>query len=114
MADETLLKRVRKSLSRRRGITEKRMFGGHCFFANGNMLGGVTRQCELIVRVGPDAYQQALQSEDARKMDFTGRPMRGFVVITTSGVASDADLRRWIDFGVAFARSLPPKIEKKR
>lgn len=77
MAKEELLERIRKVLSRRRSITEKRMFGGNCFFVCGNMIGGVSGAGELMVRVGPDHYEDALQHPDASEMDFTGRPMRG-------------------------------------
>jgi hypothetical protein len=85
------------------------MFGGHCFFANGNMIGGVTGKGELVIRVGPNRYDEALRHPHAGKMDFTGRPMRGFVVVSESGCANDADLKSWIDLGAKYARSLPPK-----
>jgi TfoX N-terminal domain len=109
MAADELLGRVRDAFSRRRSISEKRMFGGHCFFASGNMIGGVTGHGGLIIRVGAVDYLRALQHPHAREMDFTGRPMRGFVVVDEAGFASDEDLKFWLDWGHAFAKSLPPK-----
>ncbi|MCZ6836474.1 MAG: TfoX/Sxy family protein [Planctomycetota bacterium] len=109
LPDSDLLIRVRKVLHRRRGISENHMFGGTCFFVNGNMIGGVTGKEELVIRVGPDRYEECLDQPFARPMDFTKRPMRGFVYVDHPGHRSDADLRDWLDRGVRHARSLPPK-----
>lgn len=84
------------------------MFGGICFMVHGNMLGGVMGD-EIIVRVGAERYEDALKQPNAREMDFTGRPMRGFVVVASKGIASDECLNRWVQRGVQFATSLPPK-----
>ena len=62
-----------------------------------------------MVRVGPDAYERALRERHAREMDFTGRPLKGFVYVLPAGYASDAGLRKWCDRGLALAASLPPK-----
>lgn len=109
MSREDLLARVRHIIARRQGVTEQRLFGCDCFLVHGNLLGGVTGDCEMIVRVGRDDYDQALAEPHVREMDFTGRPMRGFVVVEDAGLADDANLRAWLDRGHAFARSLPPK-----
>ncbi len=101
--------RMRDLLHGKRGITEKKMFGGTCFFANGNMIGGPTGRRELIVRVGPDQFDEALGRPHARPMDFTKRPMRGFVQVEPAGFASDEQLAHWIGLGLSYARSLPPK-----
>jgi TfoX/Sxy family transcriptional regulator of competence genes len=76
--DERLSERVRLALKPRRGISEKKMFGGLAFLLRGNMLCGVIDQ-DLLVRVGADAYEQALARPHAREMDFTGRPLKGVV-----------------------------------
>ena len=107
--DSELLVRARRLLSDRKGISEIRMFGGYCFSVNGNMIGGVTGNDELMVRVGPEMYEAALQEANARPMDFTGRPLRGFVFVDPGGCDSDAKLRSWLDKGLEHARSLPPK-----
>ena len=106
--NEELALRIRQSLGEQAGITERKMFGGLCFMAHGNMLGGVMGD-EIIVRVGAERYEDALNLPHAREMDFTGRPMRGFVVVASEGIASDERLNEWVRRGVQFAISLPPK-----
>jgi len=106
--DEELADRVRKVLRGRKGVVERKMFGGLAIMLQGHMACGVL-QGDLVVRVGPEAYKEALKSPHARVMDFTGRPMRGFVVVDADGTLSDGDLEDWIARGVTFARSLPPK-----
>ena len=105
---EELALRVRQSLGEQNGINERKMFGGLCFMLHGNMLGGVMGD-EIIVRVGAERYEDALKQPHAREMDFTGRPMRGFVVVATAGIASDECLDDWVRRGAQFAASLPPK-----
>jgi TfoX/Sxy family transcriptional regulator of competence genes len=84
------------------------MFGGLAIMLDGNMAVGVSGN-DLMVRTDP-AQQDALLAEPgARPFDLTGRPMKGWLVVDADGLAEDADLRRWIERGVAFARSLPPK-----
>lgn len=106
--DEGLAQRIREAVEERPEISEKRMFGGLCFLLAGNMCFGVVAD-ELMVRVGPDAYEQCLARAHAREMDFTGRPMKGMLYVATAGFDSDADLEAWIARGLAFAESLPPK-----
>ena len=106
--DEELALRVRQSLGEQEDVVERKMFGGLCFMVGGNMLGGVMGD-EIIVRVGADSYEDALKIPHAREMDFTGRPMRGFVVVSPDGVASDESLADWVNRGLRFASSLPPK-----
>jgi hypothetical protein len=64
---------------------------------------------ELMVRVGPQTYGQALREPHARAMDFTGRPLKGFIFVSPEGLESDTDLERWVDRGVAYGASLPAK-----
>ena len=61
------------------------------------------------VRVGPDAYQEALGQPCAREMDFTGQPLKGLVYVASEGFESDQSLRDWVDRGTRYALSLPPK-----
>jgi len=84
------------------------MFGGVAFLVNGNMAVGVVKS-ELMVRVGPDAHAAALREKHARPMDFTKQPMKGFVFVAEAGLAEDEQLARWVERGVRFAASLPPK-----
>jgi len=106
--DEKLADRVREVLKRKRGISEKKMFGGLAFLVSGHMACGVIGK-ELMVRVGPDAYDAALKKAGAREMDFTGRPMKGMVYVGPRGFRSAPSLKAWVEQGLSYARSLPPK-----
>ena len=106
--DEGLAERIREVLAAEHGVAEKHMFGGIAFMLRGNMAVGVIGE-DLMVRTGPDLHAALILEPHAREMDFTGRPMKGFVYVASEGIASDADLRRWIGHGVAYAGSLPPK-----
>ena len=106
--DEILADRVRIALADQPEIDEKKMFGGLSFMLHGNMCCGVVRD-GLLVRVGRDQYAVTLELPHAREMDFTGRSMRGFVVIDPAGLVADADLSSWVGRGVAFAKTLPVK-----
>jgi len=105
--DEGLAQRVREVLDRP-GVTEKKMFGGLCFLVNGNMAAGIVGE-ELMLRVGPDRYAEALARPHAREMDFTGRALKGMVYVAAAGVEDDGALARWVAMGADFAGSLPPK-----
>ena len=106
--DEGLAQRLRETLSDRVGVVEKKMFGGLAFMVQGHMTVGITGE-DLMARVGPDEYAGALSEPGAREMDFTGRALKGFVYVAPDGIASDADLARWVDRAVTFTGSLPPK-----
>jgi TfoX/Sxy family transcriptional regulator of competence genes len=106
--DEGLAERIRARLGADPAISEKRMFGGLAFLHEGNMTVGVIGD-ELIVRVGPDATDAALARPGTRAFDFTGRPMRGWVVVAASALSEDSALHVWTDQGYAFAAGLPPK-----
>jgi len=107
--DQDLADRIRICLAGRSDATEKKMFGGLCFLVGGNMVCGVTSKGPMMVRVGPDAYERALDLPHARPMDFTGRPLRGMVYVDAEGCRRDADLKAWVDRGIAYAAALPPK-----
>lgn len=106
--DEGLAHRVREALSDRSDLTEKKMFGGLCFLLGGNMAAGIVGD-ELMLRVGKDAYEDALARPHAREMDFTGRALKGMVYVGAEGFAEDTALEEWLGLAVAFAGSLPPK-----
>ena len=100
--------RVRDVIGDRDDVVEKKMFGGLCFMVRGHMAVGLTA-AELMVRVGPDAWEDALAEEHAREMDFTGKSLKGFVYVDPAGWSSKKDLKKWVARGLAFAESLPPK-----
>jgi len=106
--DEGLAERIRGVLEDRGKVTERRMFGGLAFLMRGNMTVGIVKD-ELMVRVGPETYAQAVREPHARAMDFTGRPMKGFIFVAAEGLESDAELERWVDRGVTYGASLPAK-----
>lgn len=106
--DEGLAQRIRECLAEDSRVTEKKMFGGLAFLVDGNMCCGIVRD-ELMVRVGPEAYGDALAQPHAREMDFTGRAMKGMVYVGIDGFESDEDLAAWVGRGMAFAGELPPK-----
>jgi TfoX/Sxy family transcriptional regulator of competence genes len=84
------------------------MFGGLCFLLNGNMVCGILND-DLIVRVGPQNYANALKDAYARQFDITGKPMKGWVMVSGENLQSDHELLEWVRRGANFALSLPPK-----
>lgn len=106
--DEGLAERIRARLGADPAMSEKRMFGGLAFLHHGNMAVGVIGD-ELMVRVGPEATDAALARPGTRAFDFTGRPMRGWVVVAASVLSEDRALHAWIEQGHTFAAGLPPK-----
>lgn len=108
--DEDLAYRVRDALPDDAPVAERKMFGGLAFMLNGNMLCGIVQDA-LMLRLGPDGVPQALAEAHVRPMDFTGRPMKGMVLVDPPGLHDDA-LQRWIDQAAAFVRGLPPKPAK--
>jgi len=106
--DETLADRVRAVLARKRGISEKKMFGGLAFLVKGHMACGIIGD-DLMVRVGPEAYGAALTKAGARPMNFTGKAMKGLVYVGPRGYARAPSLKAWVEQGVSYATSLPPK-----
>lgn len=106
--DPGLAQRIREIMPDNANLREKEMFGGMAFMLNGNMACGVIGD-ELMVRVGKEAHEQAHAQPHTRSFDFTGKPMRGWVVVTAEGVAEDKDLQSWVQQGTDYALSLPPK-----
>ncbi len=106
--DEMLAARVRSLLDGRPGYSERKMFGGLCFMLNGNMACGIVKD-ELMVRLAPETYQDALAQPHVRPMDFTGRPMKGMLYVGPAGIKEDTALARWVDRAAGFAATLPPK-----
>ena len=103
--DQGLAERLRALCEQRRGVTEKAMFGGVAFLLEGKMFVGIVKD-ELMVRVGKDAHDEALARPHARTMDFTGRPMRGYVFVSPPGFAEDRDLARWFERALAHVATL--------
>jgi TfoX/Sxy family transcriptional regulator of competence genes len=106
--DEGLAQRIREQVGDLPGLSEMKAFGGLSFLVNGNMAVGVIKD-EMMVRVGPEKFDDAVASPHARPFDMTGKPLKGWILVAPQGYAEDQDLDRWIEQGVAFAQTLPPK-----
>ena len=106
--DEGTAQRVRDALAGVDDVIEKKMFGGLCFMVSGHMAVGVTG-FDLMVRVGPDLYGEALQRPHAREMDFTGKALKGFIYVDSGAVSEDDEFNGWITDALDFVHGLPPK-----
>lgn len=106
--DERVARRVRTALKRYPAAVEKKMFGGLAFMLQGVMCCGVIGD-ELMIRVGVEEYDNALNQPYTRVMDFTGKPLTGFVYIAPTGFSQPSDLKRWVSLAARFALSLPAK-----
>jgi len=105
--DERLADKVRETMLGEPGFSERKMFGGLAFMLDGHMCCGIVGN-ELVLRLGADGAEQALEHPHVRPMDFTGRPMTGMVYVAPEGLSGDA-LNHWLDQAAAFVRTLPPK-----
>ena len=105
--DEDLANRVRAVLPPVEAVTERQMFGGLAFMLGGHMFCGVVRDT-LMVRLGPEGADRALNLPHVWPMDFTGRPVKGMVFVEPGGLHGAA-LGEWVAAAAAFARALPPK-----
>jgi hypothetical protein len=106
--DTELASRIRGRLAKRKGLTEKKMFGGAGFMLGGNMACGVHGK-EMIVRIDLDETEKLLGEPHTRRFDLTGRAMQGWIVVDPQGLAQDAALAKWLGVGVKYAESLPAK-----
>ncbi len=106
--DEALADRLRVLLSGTPDVVEKKMFGGLAFMVNGHMCVGIVGD-DLMVRTGPDGFDDALAQPHARPMDFTGRPMRGWLYVAPEGFRGARDLKAWVQRGLRFVHSQTPK-----
>jgi TfoX/Sxy family transcriptional regulator of competence genes len=110
--DETLADRIRRAVGPRADVTEKKMFGGLAFLLDGRMFCGIVKD-DLMVRVGPERYEAALAEAHVRPMDFTGRPMNGYVFVGPGGTRTGKAIRKWVDQGAAFVATLEGGAAKK-
>ncbi len=111
--DEKIAERVRRILSGRRDVAEKKMVGGLSFLVKGSMCCGVTKNA-LMVRVGPEARDLTVAQPHVRPMKFGGRPLTGFVLVDPEGFPSDLELAIWVQRGIDFVSALPAKRSAAR
>ena len=112
--DEDLADRIRELTADEAGVTEQRMFGGLAFLIGGNMAVAASGQGGLMVRVDPEETDALLAKRHARPFEMRGREMQGWLRVDDEGVRTKRQLAPWVRRGVAYARSLPPKAERRR
>lgn len=113
---EKLTSRIREALVDTSKVAEKYMFGGVCFMVNNKMCLGVV-QDEMMCRIHPEKEEEALERIGCRRMDFTGRPMRGYVFVSEEGMKSKKEFMYWINLSLDFnklAKSSKKAVKRKR
>lgn len=111
--DEILANRVREILSPLGKVEEKKMMGGLTFMVNDKMCVGILKD-NLMVRIDPDIYEKVLERRGCREMDFTGRPMRGFVFVDPEGTNTKKDLNNWLGLALEYNKKARPSKRKKK
>ncbi len=111
--DEVLADRIRRVVGPREDVSEKKMFGGLAFMIDGKMFCGAMKDV-MVVRLSPEGWDEALREPHTRPMDFTGKPMRGFLYVDREGWSTDKAVERWADRGMAFAATQEKKSPKKK
>jgi TfoX/Sxy family transcriptional regulator of competence genes len=109
--DEGLAQRIRETLAAQPKVEEKKMMGGLTFMVNGKMCVGIVGD-DLMARIDPEVYETALKKKGCREMDFTGKPMKGFVFISPENIKRKADLDYWLGLALDFNKRA--KASKKR
>ena len=107
--DEELADRIRALLGNRADLTEQKMFGGLAFLIGGNMAIAASGQGGILVRVDPEESAELVATTPAEPMEMRGRQMAGWLRVDAADVATADELARWVERGVAYAASLPPK-----
>jgi len=111
--DEHLADRIRRVFQERKvPYDEKKMMGGLCFMVNGKMCVGVEKEM-LMARIDPDIYNKALKRKGCRQMDFTGKPMKGFVFVEAKGIDMDIDLEYWLGLSLEYNPKAKSSRKKK-
>jgi TfoX/Sxy family transcriptional regulator of competence genes len=111
--DEQLAARIRRAIGPRPDVTEKKMFGGVAFLQRGKMFCGLATE-DLMVRIGPERYESALSESHVRPMDFTGRPMRGYIFVGPGGTRTEKAIKKWIEQATAFVATLDVTAKKRK
>ena len=111
--DEKIAERLSNVFGGDKHVVEKKMFGGIAYMYLEHMCVGIVDDM-LMVRVGPDAYESALSEKHVRPMDFTGKPMKGYIYVEPAGFKTEKNLIKWVDKGISFVETLPPKKPKKK
>jgi TfoX/Sxy family transcriptional regulator of competence genes len=110
---EKLNDRIREAFENTPKTEEKYMFGGVCYMVNGKMCIGVVND-EMMCRIGPDAYEKALEKKGCREMIFTGKPMKGYVFVSEEGMKSKKEFEYWVDLCLKFNKEAKASKKKKK
>lgn len=111
--NEHLAERIRRALSNRHDVEEKKMFGGVCYLIKGKMAAGIVRD-DLMIRVVPAKYEAARAKPHCREMDFTGKPLKGFLYVGAEGIDTERELEEWLQFGIEFVENAPARPKKSK
>jgi TfoX/Sxy family transcriptional regulator of competence genes len=109
--DEKLSDRIREALTDAPTVEEKHMFGGICYMVDGKMCIGVVKD-EMMCRIGPDTYIEALTKRGCREMDFAGKPMEGYVYVNAEGMQTKEEFGYWV--GLCLEYNPKAKASKKK
>ena len=110
--DEKLAERVREAFAGITKVEEKKMMGGLTFMINNKMCVGILKD-DLMARIDPDVYDSVLKRKGCREMDFTGKPMKGFVFVSPEGTKSKKDLSYWVSLALDYNKKAKSSRRKK-
>ena len=110
--NEKLNDRIREAMANLPKVEEKHMFGGTCYMLNGKMCVGVVKD-EMMCRINPDLYEEALQKIGCREMVFTGKPMKGYVFVSEEGLKGKKQFNYWIHLCLEFNKLAKSSKKKK-
>ena len=111
--DEQLANRIREYFSSHKNVEEKKMFGGLAFMVNDKMCVGVMKD-EMMVRFDPEMYEKALRRKGAKAMEFSHKPMKGFLFVEPSGIDTKKDLLYWIELALSYNPKAKASKKKKK
>jgi TfoX/Sxy family transcriptional regulator of competence genes len=112
--NENMADRVRELIAaQHENVEEKKMFGGLCFMVNDKMCIGVEKE-RLMVRLDPEKYEEVILKEGCMPMDFTGKPMKGFVFVDIDVLNTQKRLEYWVDLALAYNKIAKASKKKKK
>lgn len=111
--NERIASRIRQKLENLLNVEEKEMMGGLTFMYNGKMCLGIIKD-EMMCRIDPKLYEEVLERTGCREMDFTGRPMKGYIMVDETGMANKKEFDFWIQLALDFNKNAKSSKKKKK
>ena len=112
--DEKLGDRIREIIAEtQQNVEEKKMFGGLCFMVNDKMCLGVMKE-KLMLRINPATYDEMMEEEGCHPMNFTGRSMKGIVLVDPNAIRTKKQLQYWINIALDYNKIAKASKKKKR